>query len=422
MKFLHCADLHLDSPLLGLNRYEGAPVGELRGATRRSLHELVQLALRENVGLVLIAGDLFDGDWPDFNTGLYFVGQMARLRAAGIRVALVRGNHDAESRLTKSLPLPDHIHVFPSQAPETRIYEDLGVAVHGQSFGNRTVDDDLAAGYPRAIPGAFNIGLLHTSLDGRPGHAAYAPTRLDVLRGKGYDYWALGHVHRRELVREDEPRVVFPGNPQGRHARETGAKGCELVTVEEGRMQTRFVALDCVRWLHLECPVGDLANSDDLLEVVQKHLRAAAYQAEGRLLAVRLRITGQGPLHGRIAARRDAIENELRAVALDLGPSTAWIEKIQFELRPTFDRSQGVTRPDALSEVLWLIENLRAEPEELRLLAKEACSDLTTSLISKLPAEVRAEADFPAMDDPKMLERLLVDAEGLLLARLLEGA
>lgn len=418
MKFIHCADLHLDSPLLGLNRYEGAPVEELRGATRRALHELVQLAIRESVDLVLIAGDLFDGDWPDFNTGLHFVRALARLREAGVRVALVRGNHDAESRISKSLPLPDNVHVFPSRKAETRIYEDLGLALHGQSFGERTVDSDLAAGYPKAVAGAFNIGLLHTSLDGRPGHAAYAPTRLDVLRGKGYDYWALGHVHHREVVSEDAPRVVFPGNPQGRHARETGPKGCELVTVEDGRMESRFVALDCVRWLQLECPADGLADGDELLGAVQKRLREAARDAEGRLLAVRLCIHGQGPLHALVAARRLAIENELRAVALDLGPSAAWIEKIQFDLRPAFDRAQAATRPDALGEVLRLIEDLHAAPDELRLAVREACADLS----AKLPAELREQADTLDFDDPVLTARLLADAEGLLLSRLHEGA
>ncbi|MCB1796433.1 MAG: DNA repair exonuclease, partial [Candidatus Competibacteraceae bacterium] len=106
MRFLHAADLHLDSPLRGLDRYEGAPVDEVRGATRRAFENLIAVARRERVDLVVIAGDLYDGDWPDYNTGLFFIKGVAQLAEEGIPVAIVRGNHDAASRLTKALRLP----------------------------------------------------------------------------------------------------------------------------------------------------------------------------------------------------------------------------------------------------------------------------------------------------------------------------
>ena len=125
MKFIHCADLHLDSPLRGLTRYQGAPVDEMREATRRAFERLIALALQVPVEFVVIAGDLFDGDWPDFNTGLFFVGQMVRLNEAGIKVFMVRGNHDAESRITRDLPLPPNVIVLPTTRPHTLIDEDL---------------------------------------------------------------------------------------------------------------------------------------------------------------------------------------------------------------------------------------------------------------------------------------------------------
>ena len=102
--------------------------------------------------------------------------------------------------------------------------EDLGLAVHGQGFAKREVTEDLSSAYPQADPHLFNIGLLHTCLDGKPGHEPYAPCTVDGLRSKGYQYWALGHVHNREVVSQD-PWIVFPGNIQGRHARETGSQG-----------------------------------------------------------------------------------------------------------------------------------------------------------------------------------------------------
>ena len=186
MKFLHAADIHLDSPLRGLDRYEGAPVDEIRNATRRALENLVALAIDEEVDFVILAGDLFDGDWPDFNTGLFFVRQMARLGEKDISVYAVRGNHDAENRFTRKLPWPKNVHFFSSRKPESFPLDGVDVVLHGQSFANRDVQDDLAAAYPSAAPGKINIGVLHTSLDGRVGHASYAPTRLDVLRSRGY--------------------------------------------------------------------------------------------------------------------------------------------------------------------------------------------------------------------------------------------
>ena len=228
MRFIHAADLHIDSPLRGLSRYPGPPLERLRGATRRALERLVDLALAEQVDFVLLAGDLYDRDWPDFHTGLFVRSQMVRLGQAGIRVFIVQGNHDAHGVITRQVSWPDNVKLFSSRSAETVHWAEIGVAIHGRSFPDRAVPEDLVPDYPPAVPGCFNIGLLHTSLTGMEGHDTYAPTSVAVLQTKGYDYWALGHVHQRQVVSQ-QPRVVYPGNMQGRHARETGAKGCELV-------------------------------------------------------------------------------------------------------------------------------------------------------------------------------------------------
>ena len=214
VKFIHAADIHLDSALHGLERYEGAPVDEIRSATRRAFDNLVDLAIDEEVQFVLLVGDLYDGDWKDYNTGLYFVDRMHRLREAGIRVFVVAGNHDAASQITKHLRLPENVTLFSTKHPEQAVLDDLDVAIYGQGFATRAVTDDISQAYPQGDPQLFNIGLLHTCLDGKPGHEPYAPCTIDGLRSKGYQYWALGHVHKREVISE-EPWIVFPGNIQG---------------------------------------------------------------------------------------------------------------------------------------------------------------------------------------------------------------
>ena len=169
-KFLHAADLHLDSPMRGLERYEGAPIEQIRGATRRALENLVQLALEEGVRFVIIAGDLYDTDWKDYNTALFLSKQMSRLRMAGIRAFVVTGNHDAGSQITRTMSMPENVKFMSPKRPETVVINDLGVAIHGQGFAERTVREDLSAGYPAARKGLFNIGILHTAATGREGH------------------------------------------------------------------------------------------------------------------------------------------------------------------------------------------------------------------------------------------------------------
>ena len=174
-KFLHAADIHLDSPLKGLEAYQDAPVEQIRSATRRAFDNLVDLAIQEEVAFVLLAGDLFDGDWKDYNTGIYFMNRMGRLKEAGIEVFMVSGNHDAASQISRALHLPDNVKLFSHRNPETRILDNLNVAIHGQSFPSRSVSDDLTRNYPQGQQGLLNVGLLHTALTGRPGHEPYAP-------------------------------------------------------------------------------------------------------------------------------------------------------------------------------------------------------------------------------------------------------
>ncbi len=413
LKFIHAADIHLDSPLRGLERYDGAPVEAMRGATRRAFENLVDLALSEAVDFVLLAGDLYDGDWKDYNTGLFFTHQMGRLREADIQVLMVAGNHDAASQMTKSLRLPDNVHHFSTRQPETRILDALGLAVHGQGFATRAVSEDLTRRYPQALPGLFNIGLLHTSLDGRPGHESYAPCSLEGLRSRGYDYWALGHVHQHEIVAED-PWVVFPGNLQGRHVRETGAKGCVLVRVENGRVADMdHPSLDVARWAVCRVDLTDAATLEDVYDRAEPVLRAAVATAAGRLLAVRLRLTGSCALHARLRAAPEQTINDCRALANTIGADALWVEKVLIETRGAVSES-ALNRDDALGGLLRAIRDLELDSQRLSSLAGEV-ADLSL----KLPAALRVGEDDFDPTRPDALQDCLEDVKSLLLDRLL---
>lgn len=415
MKFIHAADIHLDSPLRGLERYDGAPVAEIRGATRKALENLIRLSLDENVDFVLIAGDLYDGDWKDYNTGLFFARQMVRLREAGIPVFLIRGNHDAASQITKELKLPDNVHEFSSRRPETVQLDDVGVAIHGQSFSRQAVTEDLSADYPLAKKGFFNIGLLHTSAGGREGHENYAPCSVAGLRSKGYDYWALGHVHQREVLQE-ESWIVFPGNLQGRHARETGSKGCTLVTVVNERVQSvEHRALDVVRWSQCLVDASGAADLDELLERIQRGLRAELDRVQDRLLAARLVARGACRASKALSTQHERFVNECRALANDLGGGRVWVEKVQLQTRSEVNLDELAKRSDPVGDLLRFIRGLATDEAVLRDLVSEF-----KDLKQRLPLDLREGIDAINLDDPGLLRALLGDAEQILLPRLLE--
>ena len=414
MKFIHTADVHLDSPLRGLERYEGAPVEEIRSASRRAFQNLIQLAIDEEVAFVLLAGDLFDGDWRDYNTGLFFIGQIARLGEAGIKAFVVAGNHDAASQMTKTLRPPANLHIFSTRRPESVVLEEQGVAIHGQGFATRAVTEDLSARYPLADPAHFNIGLLHTALDGRPGHEVYAPCTLDGLRSRGYQYWALGHVHRREVVAED-PWVVFPGNLQGRHARETGPKGCSLVEVDAGGVASvEHRPLDVVRWTVCDLDLSDAQSLDEVYDRVAPALAEAVNAAEGRLVAARLRLHGTCPIHTRLRAQRESVTNECRSLAQTIGSGAVWIEKLLLDTQHATSDDSAMARDDAFSGLLRSVRDLELDSERLAEFA-EGFSDLS----AKLPVGLRSGADPLDPSDPEQLRDRLEDVKALLLERLL---
>lgn len=411
--FIHAADIHLDSSLHGLERYEGAPVEEIRSATRRAFDNLGELAIEEEVDFVLLVGDLYDGDWKDYNTGLYFVERMGRLREAGIRVFIVAGNHDAASQITKHLRLPDNVTLFSTKKPERVVIDDLNVAIYGQGFATRAVTDDLSEAYPQGDPQLFNIGLLHTCLDGKPGHEPYAPCSVDGLRSKGYQYWALGHVHNREEVSQD-PWIVFPGNIQGLHIREIGPKGCTLVTVENGEISVEHRDLDVMRWSLCELDVSASETIDDVYEQVREGLQSALDRAEGRPVAVRMVLQGACSAHSTLHAGREHWIQEYRALATGLGGAGIWLEKVSIKTSPSVLVDEVLERDDALSGLLRAIRDVELDASALDDLADEI-----SSFRQKLPAELLSGDDPYDPTKPEILKDTLEDIKELLVNRLL---
>ncbi len=406
-KFLHAADLHLDSPLRGLETDASAPIELIRGATRRALGRMVDLALREGVRFVVIAGDVYDGEWPDYGTGLFFAAQMRRLTDAGIEVFIIRGNHDSANRVIRSLRMPSPlVRIFDHKAAHSFDLESLGVVVHGQSFGDRAVPEDLSLNYPRPRTGYFNIGVLHTSATGFAGHDTYSPCEPARLAAHGYDYWALGHVHERTVLCTD-PWIVFPGNIQGRHIGETGAKGVSLVTVEDGKVaDVAHVAVDDdLRWAQIIVPLDGAADEAEALTLVGERLECALREAGERHLAARVTLTGATAAHAPLAGDglRAKIRNEADAL------HRIWIEKVVLRTRPAQDTTSLRERPDTLGQLMRDIDALVLDPPA------DLLGDWPSKLLGKLAGH-GLPSDHPLLrcgsgDAADLLERAKILVE-----------
>ncbi|GGF54667.1 metallophosphoesterase [Azorhizobium oxalatiphilum] len=409
-RFLHAADLHLDSPLRGLAR-RGEAAGAFVEATRRALENLVAKAIELEVAFLIIAGDVYDGDWKDYATGQFFVRQMGRLARANIKVFLIRGNHDAESVITRNLPLPDNVHSFPVGAAESIGLPALGVTLHGRGFGTRHVPENVVLSYPPAASGQFNIGLLHTSLTGREGHDVYAPCTVEDLTRLGYDYWALGHIHQREVVSES-PAVVFPGNLQGRHARETGPKGATLVSVENGRiMQMEALALDVARFAHVELDLSGLADIPAFHAAAGRVLAEARAEAEGRPLALRLTLTGRTDLHAHLTAHAEQVHEDMQALAFHAGADVL-IEKVRLA---TSARQQAVQALE-LAGFEAILDEVAADP------AFRADLAATLAILrGKAPVEALGLMEMDAASPEVMADDVLTEARARVAATLGEA-
>lgn len=412
-RFIHTADLHLDSPLTSL-ALRNAELGDLvRGATRKALERIVDLAISEEVNAVIIAGDLYDGSQTSMATALFLMGQMRRLEAAGIRVFLIRGNHDAQSQITRELTFPPNVHVFDGRGKPVKagmLGNGREIHIHGVSFAQPHAPTSLLPTYRGPVADAVNIGLMHTSLAGASSHDPYAPTGIADLTAHGFDYWALGHIHQRR-VHLEKPWIVMPGNPQGRDINEGGPKGVTLATIaEDGTItcEEHGVAVAVFERLTL-----DLAGIDDwrgMLDHAETILERARAAAAGAHLVARLILTGATPLAWRLRRDEDLLFGELQNLAASLGE--CWIEAV--ELAVSLPLAANTVDAGPVTELSRLMHEDVVQSHAFR----EELRETVTDLLRQLPKEARSLLAADEMAEEALLSDLALQGSDAVLARL----
>lgn len=412
-RFVHAADIHLDSPLRSL-ALRDADLAELIGnATRRAFVRIIDLCLDEQVDALLIAGDLYDGDQTSMKTARFLAEQLRRLDEAGIRTFIIRGNHDALSRITKELTFPDLVKVFAGRAEAIEVDRPLGslpVVIHGLSFAQPHAPESLLGRYKPAIEGAINIGMLHTSLGGAPGHDLYSPCSLADLTATGFRYWALGHIHKRS-VGEGACAIVMPGNPQGRDINEAGPKSVTLVTIGDDRsVHTEERTTSIAQFERVVMDATGIADWRELVVAIARALEKERSGAVSDHLVARLRIEGVSPLAWRIRRDADLLKTEAADRASVIG--ACWIEKLEIACEPP--KTQAESSGDPLSELHRLIEAdiLRSDSFRADL------ASMAEEIRAQLPQECRDAFGADETSFEEILARLAHDGAENVMARL----
>ncbi|PIR39742.1 MAG: DNA repair exonuclease [Alphaproteobacteria bacterium CG11_big_fil_rev_8_21_14_0_20_39_49] len=389
-RFIHTADVHLDSPLrsLALKNDDAAKI--VANATRQSFINTVDLCISEDVDALLIAGDLYDGKLRSMKTAAFFASQMRKLTQKGIRVFIIRGNHDAESKITPELQLPEGVHVFPSRGNDTTILlEDKGVALHGVSFAKPQAPESLLPKYPAAKDGFLNIGLLHTSLAGSPEHDVYAPCSEQDLLEQGYDYWALGHIHKRMVKESERCAIVMPGIPQGRHINESGAKSVTLVEIsKEGgvSLEERFTSL--VQFERISIDLTGAENWSDFVEISKAKLKQLAANSSSDNTIVRIELFGISPIANILRRDTDRVLEQLNDICESLN---VFIEQCEVKCNVQLIETKS-TGSNPLTDLRRLMTGNNFAKENI----EEKMDVLLKELQKKLPPELRDNFEDPS--------------------------
>jgi DNA repair exonuclease SbcCD nuclease subunit len=387
-RFIHAADLHLDSPFVGIGTLREGFAETMRDASLEAWDALIDCCLEEEAEFLVLSGDLFDrADGTPRGRSRVRRG-IERLRGAGIHVFVVHGNHDPLSGRSPLAGL-EGVHVFRKDVPTSEMLDlPAGpVTVHGVSFGKREVTENLALKFARGDAPGLHVGILHCSLGEREGHGTYAPCTVADLIAARMDYWALGHIHAY-AEEHAEPPIIYAGTLQGRSPKpgERGPHGAVVVEFEGDRvLEHRRVELDRVRFEAVEVPIEGLEDEADLERALRSAAAAVVAQADGRVVLLRATLTGRGPLHELLV--RDEYLTGLRSALDDQeGAGLVW-ERIASTAGPAVDLDELRQSNAFAAEALGAFDVFAADPAELQHVLDGLAKSFTDTALAGLAEE-----------------------------------
>ncbi|EKF34170.1 metallophosphoesterase family protein [Bacillus xiamenensis] len=301
LTFIHAADLHLDSPFAGMSNIPNQIFKRLKESTFQSARNMFDLAIDQEVDFVLLSGDLFDESNRSLKAQLFLRNQFLKLQEHEIDVFIIYGNHDHLGGEWTPIEWPENVHVFLSSTPSEQSFyrgDQLAASIYGFSYNERAVYENMTSHYVKTTDAPYHIAMLHGTLAGQEGHDAYAPFQLQQLLSRDFDYWALGHIHKRALLHED-PMIIYPGNLQGRHIKETGEKGCYVVHLSENSHAAEFIGCSDVIFETLSLDITDTAHMTDLVTLVDKQM--SRLKERGIPHVVKIELTGETPAYIRLS-------------------------------------------------------------------------------------------------------------------------
>jgi len=383
VRFIHCADLHIDTPFKGLSEVHPELREILYQSTYRSFQNIIDLAIREEVDCVLIAGDIFDSANKSLHAQIKFRNGLKRISDAGIPSFVVYGNHDPLDSWSASLEWPELVTIFGGEGVTHHplIKEGRVIArIFGISFSERAITDNLSLQFENNDHEAPAIGLLHTNVGKNTGHEPYAPASIKDLSSRGMDYWALGHVHNHLILKESHPAIVYPGNSQATNPRETGPRGCCLVTLyPDGSCQTRFVPTDVVRYISDHLDISQASTHDDVINAIKERCEGIAEGMDRRHAVIRLSLTGRTDLHGELQKGNNvtALLGDVREHFEGRDP-WIWIERLVLKTAGHYDVDALRQGNNFLSDIISLYDELADEKSELWPEIRRALTPLFT--------------------------------------------
>lgn len=402
IRYIHAADLHLDTPFSGIAKASPEMANLLRAATFSALNRLTQLCLAHKPDFLVLAGDLYNDEEHSIKAQLKLREACATLNSASISVFIVNGNHDPLSSRLNAIDWPENSFFFPAEPqkiPMLKAGKPLAL-IHGASHANGRENRNLAKLFKRdpEFPG-FQLGLLHCNVDGAVKNDRYAPCSIADLVATGLDAWALGHAHARKIL-ASQPFIAYAGNTQGLHPNETGPKGCFLVTATKSatgfECQATFHELGAVVWENRDIDLNEVKTFDEAEKRLSQAVDDATRQAADAII-LGARLTGRTDLHNQLSSPE--IVEDLCSLAGNATEPMVWLRNLANETAPLIAEADNLKRDDLLGEVSRVAQKLQSSPELLQTVMSTAFQPLARAARGVLPEP-----------DPKEQQKLLRQA------------